>query len=85
MGKPLGNIVVVEPFDKENEIEGIIVSTNNEHMPEKGKVMSVGSEVKEKGLKEGVDILFRKGAYSVVTLDNKKVLLMEEKAIYYIL
>lgn len=85
MGKPLGNIVVVKPFEKQTKVDDIIVTTNTQHMPEKGTVKSVGEDVKEKALKPGVDILFRKGANSVVTIDDEEVLLMEEKAIYYIL
>ena len=45
MGKPLGTIVEVEPFKKKMETKGYVTSTENEQMPEKGKVLSVGSGV----------------------------------------
>ncbi len=83
MGKPLGKIIEVEPFAKQMETGGYITSVTNEYMPEKGKVLSVGGLVE--GIKVGDDILFHKGSYSKVTINNKEVLLMEEKNVFYIL
>lgn len=86
MGKPLGNIIVVKPFEKEMSIGNIVLTTDNQHMPEKGRVISVGDGIINKSsLKAGVDILFRKGANSLVNIDGEDLLLMEEKAVYYIL
>lgn len=84
MGKPLNKIVEVKPAEQETEKGGFIVSTDrSQYMPEKGTVLSTGKEVKE--VKEGDEILFRKGAYSKVNIKGKDVLLLEEKNIYYIL
>lgn len=83
MGRPLGTIVEVEPFKKENEVSGFVISVDNEHLPEKGRVINAGSDVKD--IKIGDEILFKKGAYSKVTINGKEVLLLEEKSVYYIL
>jgi co-chaperonin GroES (HSP10) len=83
MGNPLGKIVEVTPFDKEKEMGGFVIAVENEHMPEKGTVKSIGVGVT--ALKVGDDILFHKGAYSKVEIDGEPVLLMEEDKVFYIL
>ena len=80
---PLGSILVVEPFKKETEKNGFVISANQEYMPEKGKVLSIGSKVSN--INVGDDILFQKGAYSKVTIDGKEVLLVDEAKVYYVL
>lgn len=82
MGKPLGKIIEVEPLAKEMETKGFVISVNNEHMPELGKVLSIGIEVSD-NVRVGDEILFRQGGYSKVKIENRDVLLMEEKMVYY--
>ena len=84
MGQPLNNIIVIKPEAQETELGGFTVVTDRtKFMPEKGEVKSVGDECKY--IKEGMSVLFRKGAYSKVTIDNEEVLLVEEKNVFYIL
>jgi len=80
---PLGTILEVEPFKKETEKNGFVISANQEYMPEKGKVLNLGKGVS--GIEIGDDILFQKGAYSKVTIEGKEVLLVDESKVYYIL
>jgi len=83
MGRPLGSILEIKPFSKEMESGGFVISTDNAHTPEKGEVLSIGDEVED--VKVGDSVIFRKGAYSKVSVNGKDVLLVEEKSVYYIL
>lgn len=76
----LKNIVIVKPIKESNEKSGMIQSISQNPIPDKGEVLSVGPETER--LNKGDIVLFRKNAYSEVTIDEEKVLLIESKNIY---
>jgi len=78
----LGEIIIVEPIQNDYNKGGFITSVEQNPIPEKGKVLSVGEEVSS--LKGGETILFRKMASTEVEIEGKKVLLMSYKSAYAI-
>jgi co-chaperonin GroES (HSP10) len=80
--KALGDIVVVRPQFKESEINGIIVRTKKDNMPEKGEVVSAGED---SALNEGDNILFRKAACTEVNIEGEELLLISSKNVYVVL
>jgi chaperonin GroES len=84
--KPLGNRVVVEPFEQEEVTAGgIVLPETAKEKPQKGKVLSAGpGERDEDGdyipmdVKEGDTVLFAKYAGTEIKLDGKKLLILRE-------
>ena len=81
--KALEKIVIVREIKASNEKGGFIETLNQNPIPEKGEVLSVGSQCGD-DLKKGQTVLFRKMANSEVEINGEKVLLMEYKNIYVI-
>jgi len=84
--KPLGNRVVVEPYEQEEVTAGgIVLPETAKEKPQKGKVISVGpGERDEDGdyipmdVKEGDTVLFAKYAGTEIKVDGKKLLILRE-------
>jgi len=81
--KALGTTIVVEPIRKAMTHGQIVVSTKEEAYPEKGKVISVPEGISS--LKEGDEILFRKGTATHVDIEEKECMLMDIKNVYVVL
>lgn len=80
--RTLGDIVVVRPEFKAKEINGIIVRTHKDNLPEKGVVVSTSDDV---DINKGDTILYRKAAYTEVTIDGEQLLLLSAKNVYVVL
>lgn len=84
--KPLGNRVVVEPFEQEEiTAGGIVLPETAKEKPQKGKVLSAGpGERDENGkhiamdVKEGDTVLFAKYSGTEIKVDGKKLLILRE-------
>ena len=87
--KPLHDNILVERIDAENKTKGgIIIPDTAQEKPMEGKVIAVGSGVKDdKGhispldVKVGNKILFAKWGGTEVKLDGKEYLIMKESDI----
>ncbi len=77
----LGEIIIVKPIKRDNMVGGILTTLDNNPIPDKGEVLSVGSECGE-SLKSGDIILFRKMASTEVDTEQGRVLLMNYKSAY---
>jgi co-chaperonin GroES (HSP10) len=80
--RTLGDIVVVRPEFKADKINGIVVRTQKDNLPEKGVVVSTSEDI---DINEGDTILYRKAAYTEVTIDGEQLLLMSAKNVYVVL
>lgn len=84
--KPLGNRVVIEPFEQEEVTSGgIVLPETAKEKPQKGKVLSVGPGDRDEAgkripmdVKEGDTVLFAKYAGTEIKVDGKKLLIMRE-------
>jgi len=84
--KPLGDRVLVERLEVQEQVKGgIIIPDTAKEKPQEGKVIAVGSgkrlengEIKPLDVKEGDKILFGKYAGTEVKLDDKEYLIMRE-------
>lgn len=84
--KPLGNRVVIEPFEQEEVTAGgIVLPETAKEKPQKGKVLSVGPGDRDEDgdripmdVKEGDTVLFAKYAGTEIKVDGKKLLIMRE-------
>lgn len=84
--KPLGDRVLVERLEIQEQVKGgIIIPDSAKEKPQEGKVIAVGSgkrvesgEIKPLEVKEGDKILFGKYSGSEVKLDDKEYLIMRE-------
>ena len=79
---PIGTYLLLEPI-KDNEITegGLYIPDSVRQEPDKGKVLSVGSEVKDTKLTEGTIVLFRKGLGESIKYDGKEYLLLPLKEV----
>jgi len=75
--QPLANRVLVE---REEEVtttaSGIIIPDNAKEKPLQGKVLAVGPDAEDEGIKEGDTVVFGKYSGSEITLDNKEYLIL---------
>lgn len=84
--KPLGNRVVIEPFEQEEITSGgIVLPETAKEKPQKGKVLSVGPGDRDEAgkripmdVKDGDTVLFAKYAGTEIKVDGKKLLIMRE-------
>ena len=91
--KPLHDRVAVEAVEPENKTAGgIIIPDNAKEKPMQGKVVAVGSGVRnDRGeivpleVKEGDMVLYGKWAGSEVEVGGKKLMIMKESDIMGIL
>lgn len=81
--KPLGTLILVKPFDKEMEREGITITSTGLHQPEKGTVEEIGDTIYT--VKKGDEIIFRKDAFTKISKDGIEYLLMDIKSCYAIM
>mgnify|MGYP003394810606 CR=1 FL=1 len=91
---PLGDRVVVKPFEKEEKISatGIIIpDTVDKEKPMKGKVVAVGpgryddGDLLPMGVKEGQTVLFSKYGYDEVKVDGVEYYILSESQILAVL
>ena len=84
--KPLGNRVVIEPFEQEEVTSGgIVLPETAKEKPQKGKVLSIGpGDRDDEGkripmdVKAGDTVLFAKYAGTEIKVEGKKLLIMRE-------
>lgn len=84
--KPLGDRVLVERLEAEEQVKGgIIIPDTAKEKPQQGKVIAVGpgkrlenGEIKPLDVKEGDKILFGKYSGTEVKLEDKEYLIMRE-------
>jgi chaperonin GroES len=84
--KPLGNRVVVEPFEEEDVTAGgIVLPETAKEKPQKGKVLAIGpGDRNEDGeripmdVSEGDSVLYAKYAGTEIKIDGKKLLILRE-------
>ena len=81
--KPLGDRVIVKPFQEEEVTKtGIVLpDTVEKEKKEEGEVISVGTgdKISKYGLKPGDRVIFGKYAGEEVTLDDVEYKVLEEK------
>ena len=84
--KPLANRVLIE---REEEVtttaSGIIIPDNAKEKPLQGKVLAVGPDAEEEGIKAGDTIVFGKYAGNEIVLDDKEYLILNSDEILGIL
>jgi len=84
--QPLANRVLIE---REEEVtttaSGIIIPDNAKEKPLQGKVLAVGPDAEEEGIKEGDTVVFAKYAGTEIVLDDKEYLILGSDEILGIL
>jgi chaperonin GroES len=84
--KPLANRVLIE---REEEVtttaSGIIIPDNAKEKPLQGKVLAVGPDAEEEGIKVGDTVVFGKYAGNEIVLDDKEYLILNSDEILGIL
>ena len=84
--KPLANRVLIE---REEEVtttaSGIIIPDNAKEKPLQGKVLAVGPDAEEEGIKTGDTVVFGKYAGNEIVLDDKEYLILNSDEILGIL
>ncbi|TLD88689.1 co-chaperone GroES [Helicobacter sp. MIT 05-5294] len=74
--KPLGERVLVERLEEDTKTaSGIIIPDNAKEKPLEGKVLAIGSEVKE--VKVGDVVVFGKYSGTEVKLEGKEYLILK--------
>jgi len=92
MIQPIGDRVVVQPIEREEETSGgILLPGTAKEKPQEGKVMAVGAGLFRDGrriapeVKTGDRVLFAKFSGTEIKLDGQDVLVMHESDILAIL
>jgi len=84
--QPLANRVLIE---REEEVtttaSGIIIPDNAKEKPLQGKVLAVGPDAEEEGIKEGDTVVFGKYTGNEIVLDDKEYLILNSDEILGIL
>ena len=84
MIKPLANRVLIEPdLQEEKTANGIYLPENSKEQPEKGKIISIGLDVKN--VKKGDYVFFVKYGPTEIKIDNKEYLIAREEDILAII
>ena len=84
--KPLGDRVLVQPLDEEEQVKGgIIIPDTAKEKPQRGKIVAVGDgKTDDSGkkialtVKKGDSVLYGKYAGTEVRLDDEDYLIMSE-------
>ena len=92
MIKPLGDRVVIEALDQEEETaSGIVLPDTAKEKPQEGKVVAVGSGTLKDGeripleVKVGDRVIFSKYAGTEVKIDGRELLIMRESDVLAII
>ena len=83
--KPLADRVLIQPSAAEEvTASGIIIPDSAKEKPLKGTVLAVGNGTKDEPmiLKEGDKVLYGKYAFTEITLDGDKVLIMRQNEVF---
>ena len=85
--RPLSDMVLVKPLDKENNVSGIIIPDSIKEKSQQGLVISVGPGKKDEPMtvKIGDLVLYGKYGGTEVEYDGEKFLIMRESDIYGII
>ncbi len=86
--KPIGDRVVVEPFEAEEKTQGgIIIPDTVKEKPQKGKVIAVGPGKKDQKMtvKKGDVVLYGKYAGQEIQYQGKDYLIMREDDILVVI
>ncbi len=82
--QPLADRIVIEQMEsEETTASGIILPDSAKEKPSEGKVLAVGTEVKE--VKVGDKVLYSKYGPSEVKVDGKDLMIVKEEDILAIL
>lgn len=89
MLKPLGDRVIIETLEEQEEtVGGIVLASNVKEKPQTGKVIAVGAgrvldngQIVAPAVKEGDVVMFDKYAGTEVNYDEKSYLVLHEKDI----
>ncbi len=80
--QPLANRVLVE---REEEVtktaSGIIIPDNAKEKPQRGKVLAVGPDAEDEGIRVDDTVVFGKYAGTDIILDDKEYLILESSDI----
>ncbi len=80
--QPLANRVLVE---REEEVtktaSGIIIPDNAKEKPQRGKVLAVGPDAEDEGIRVDDTIVFAKYSGTDIVLDDKEYLILESSDI----
>lgn len=83
---PVGAYLLLTPVrDAEQTAGGLYIPDAVRQEPSKGKIVSVGSEVKDEKLTEGTIVLFRKGLGEAIKYNDTEYLLLPLKEVIGIL
>ena len=83
---PIGTNILLEPIKaEETTAKGLYIPDSVRETPDRGKVLAVGSDVKEEKLTEGVIVLFRKGVGETVKYNGTEYLILSLKEVIGIL
>jgi len=84
--QPLANRVLVE---REEEVtttaSGIIIPDNAKEKPQRGKVLAVGPDAEDEGIRVDDTVVFGKYSGTDIVLDDKEYLILESSDILGIL
>ena len=86
--KPLADRVVIEPQAAETKTaSGIIIPDNSKEKPQQGKVIAVGSGLKDEAMtvKEGDLVLYGKYSGTELNWEGKDLIIMKESEILAII
>lgn len=83
---PVGTYLLLDPI-KDSEVTegGLYIPDSVKQEPDKGRVLSVGSEVSDEKLKTDAIVLFRRGVGESIKYDGKDYLLLPLKEVIGIL
>ena len=83
---PVGTYLLLDPI-KDSEVTegGLYIPDSVKQEPDKGRVLSVGSEVLDDKLKTDAIVLFRRGVGESIKYDGKDYLLLPLKEVIGIL
>ena len=90
--RPLNDRVVVEPFEVDGRTPGgIHLPDDAKEKPSRGKILAIGTGYMQAGtyiplaVKVGDTVLFRPFAAELLTIEDKKVYVMQESQLFGIL
>lgn len=84
--QPMGDKLLLEPIPVEEVTSGgLFIPDNARTTPDKGRILDVGSEVKEPKLSKGTVVLFRKNVGDSIKYNNIEYIILPVKEVIGIL
>jgi chaperonin GroES len=76
--QPIGERVLVQPFEAENVTAGgIILPDSAKEKPQQAKVLAIGGAVQEEAIKVGKNVMYRKFAGTEIENGGETYLILE--------